>query len=94
MKSYITHGLYGMYGMWLKSMVGYIMHVTTCHIVATNNHTPPGRVISAVSMEEFLHMQSFRVAKSHSDMNVPLLGILEKALDYVQGKRTGKRGIH
>jgi hypothetical protein len=34
-------------------------------------------------MEEFLHMQDFRVAKSQSGMNVSALGILEEALDYV-----------
>ena len=31
--------------------------------LANNNLTLPGRVISAVSMEEFLHMEDFRVAK-------------------------------
>ena len=51
--------------------------------LANKNHTPPGRVISAVSMEELFHMEILRVAKSQSDMNVSALGILEKALEYV-----------
>jgi hypothetical protein len=59
------------------------MHFTTGHILANNNLTPPGRVISAVSVEEFLHMQDFRVTKSQPGIHVTAFGILEKALDYI-----------
>ncbi len=64
-------------------MVAYLMHVTTGQNLANNNLTMPGRVNSAVSMEEFLHIQDFRVTKSQPGIYVSALGILEKALDYV-----------
>jgi hypothetical protein len=75
-------------------MVNYLMDYTTGHILANNNFVPLGRVISAISMEELFHMKVFRVAKSQVGVNDSVLGILEKALEYVRGQRKGKGGTH
>jgi hypothetical protein len=83
MMPYVELGLSGDYGSWLKCIVGCIMQVTIGHTLANNKHTSTGLVISAISMEEFLHKEDFRVTKSQAGVNVSVLGILEKALDYV-----------
>lgn len=64
-------------------MVAYLMDCIPSHTLANTNRTPPGRVITAVSMEEFLHMEIVRVTKSQAGVNDSVLGILEKALEYV-----------